>query len=75
MRYQPTDWRTVLLQIRRYRTDRTTALETRIADCDLTAIATGRLAAPRSQKQRDALSRLWWELYGADVVADEMGIR
>ena len=75
MRYQPTDWRQLLEQVGRYRVDETICQETRIEIRDIQAIRYGRLDAPKRQSQRDALSRLWWELYGADAVADEMGIR
>lgn len=64
MRYQPTNWRTVLLQVGRYRSDATTALETRIGARDLQRIRSGQLPAPRAQKQRERLLRLWRELYG-----------
>jgi len=75
MRYQPTDWRQLLQQVGRYRVDETIMQETRITYRDIVAIRKGRLTAPKRQKQKDALSRMWWELYGADVVADEMRIR
>jgi len=75
MRYQPTDWRQLLQQVGRYRVDETIMQETRITYRDIVAIRNGRLTAPKRQKQKDALSRMWWELYGADVVADEMRIR
>ena len=73
MRYQPTDWRILLKQVGRYRVDETIMQETRISLIDIQAIRYGRLVAPKREKQRDALSRMWWELYGADAVADEMG--
>ena len=73
MRYQPTDWRELLRQVGRYRVDETIAQETRISLTDLQAMRYGRRDAPRRQSQRDALSRMWWELYGADAVADDMG--
>ena len=68
MRYQPTDWRQLLEQVGRYRVDETIRQEVRISLVDLQAIRYGRMDAPKRQKQRDALSRLWWELYGADAV-------
>ena len=68
MRFQPTGWRTLLIQIGHYRVAETISQEAGITQDDLRAIRSGRLTEPKRQKQRDALSRLWWELYGADAV-------
>ena len=63
----PTDGKTLVCQLGRYRTDRTVTQETRVSVTDLVLIRNGQLKEPKRRKQRDALSRLWWDLYGADV--------
>ncbi len=63
----PTDWKTLVCQLGRYRTDRTLTQEARVSATDLELIQNGQLKEPRRRKQRDRLSRLWWEFYGADV--------